>query len=98
MGKIALLPYDIKSRGNYLGNRKLPDNYMGDFTLMGFVVDRYKEALILLTSAGYQLDEQDGGTDIYIDTAQRLQEIETLLVANKIRCNFSDIADTLYQA
>jgi hypothetical protein len=44
------------------------------------------------------LDEQDGGTDIYIDNALRLQEIETLLAANKIRCDFSDIADTLYQA
>jgi hypothetical protein len=40
MGKIALLPCDINSRGKYLSNRDLPQNYMADFTLMGFVVDR----------------------------------------------------------
>ena len=98
MGKIALLPSDCRSRGIYLGNKKLPDNYMADFTLMDFVVDRYQEALTLLTLEGYQLEEQIGGSDICIDDAKRLQEIKTLLTANNIRCDFSDIADTFYQA
>jgi hypothetical protein len=98
MAKIALLPGDTKSRGIYLGNKELPQNYMGDFTLMGFVVDSYQEALTLLTSAGYQLDELEGGTDICIDTPQCLPEIKALLAANNIRCDFSDIADTFYQA
>lgn len=98
MGKIALLPCDINSRGKYLGNKKLPNNYMADFTLMGFVVDRYQEALTLLTKSCYRLDEQEGGTDIFIDSPLELQEIKALLTANNIRCDFSDIADTLYQA
>ena len=98
MGKIAILPCDINSRGKYLGNRELPNNYMGDFTLMGFVVDRYQEALTLLTKFSYRLDEQEGGTDICIDSPLDLQEIKALLTANNIRCDFSDIADTLYQA
>ena len=98
MAKIALLPCDVESRGIYLGNRELPDNYMGDFTLMGFVVDRYHEAFKLLTSAGYRLDEQQGGADIYVDTPLQLPEILNLLAANNIHCDFSDIADTLYQA
>lgn len=98
MGKIALLPSDSISRGTYISNKELPDNYMGDFTLMGFVVDRYREALALLSSAGYRIDQQEGGTDIFIDTPCRLPEIEALLAANNISCDFSDIADTLYQA
>lgn len=98
MGKIALLPCDINSRGKYLGNRELPNNYMGDFTLMGFVVDRYQEALTLLTKSSYQLDEQEGGTDICFNSPLELQEIKALLTANNIKCDFSDIADTLYQA
>ena len=98
MGKIALLPCDMNSRGKYLCNRKLPKNYMGDFTLMGFVVDRYQEALTLLTKSNYRLNEQKGGVDIYIDTPQDLQDIKALLTANNISCDFSDIADTLYQA
>lgn len=98
MGTIALLPCDIKSRGTYLSNRDLPSNYMSDFTLMGFVVDRYHEALSLLISAGYRLEELEGGTNVSIDNPLHLTEIQTLLTANNIRCDFSDIADTLYQA
>ncbi len=98
MGKIALLPCDINIRGKYLGNKELPDNYMGDFTLMGFVVDRYQEALTLLTNSRYRLDEQQGGADICINSPKDIQEIKTLLTANNIRCDFSDIADTIYQA
>lgn len=98
MGTIALLPCDIKSRANYLGNRVLPINYMNDFSLMGFVVDRYQDACTLLASAGYRLDRQDGGTDINIDTPHHLPKIEALLTLHNIRCEWSDIADTLYQA
>lgn len=98
MGTIALLPGDVSSKGRYLSGRELPNNYMGDFTLLGFVVDRYREALRLLTAAGFRLREQDGGTDIYINSPKNLPQIEALLKANNIRCDFSDIADTLYQA
>lgn len=98
MGTIALLPCDMKSRATYLGNRELPDNYMSDFSLMGFIVDRYQDARALLATAGYRLDEQEGGTDVRIDNPQHLPKIKALLTANSIRCDWSDIADTLYQA
>ncbi len=71
---------------------------MADFTVMGFVVDRYSEALDLLSSAGFRLDQQEGGTGIFIDTPCRLPEIGALMAVNNISCEFSDIADTLYQA
>ena len=98
MATIALLPCDLKSRATYLGNRELPSNYMGDFSLMGFVVDRYQDACTLLASAGYRLHQQAGGMDINIDTPLHLPKIKALLTANNIHCDWSDIADTLYQA
>jgi hypothetical protein len=98
MGKIALLPCDCLSRAIYLGNRELPDNYMADFSLMGFVVGQYPEAVALLVSAGYRVEEQQGGADIRIDTPARLREIKAFLTTNNISCDLSDIADTLYQA
>jgi hypothetical protein len=88
----------MHSRGKYLGSRKLPTNYMADFTLMGFVVDRYQEARALLISAGFRVDEQEGGSDISISSSGHLLKIKALLTAHDIRCDFSDIADTLYQA
>lgn len=98
MGKIALIPCGLKCRELYLGNLELPMNYMGDFTVMGLVVDRYQEAVNLLTSTGYQLREKNGGADIFIDTPLRLAEIKACLEANSISCDLSDIADTFYQA
>ncbi len=98
MGILALVPCDMHSRGKYLSNRKLPTSYMADFTLMGFVVDRYQEAHTLLISAGYRIVEQDGGSDISITSPGHLLEIKALLTAHGIQCNFSDVADTLYQA
>lgn len=98
MGTIALLPGDCRSRALYLGNRELPDNYMADFTLLGFVVGRYQEAVALLRAAGYRLEEQQGGADICVDTPGTLREIAALLHANSISCDLADIADTLYQA
>lgn len=98
MGKIALLPCDYDSREKYLGNIELPSNYMGDFTLMGFLVDRYQEAVAILTSAGYRLDKLEAGTDIHIETPGHLLRMKALLTANGISCDFSDIADTIYQA
>lgn len=98
MGIIALVPCDMHSRGKYLGSRKLPPNYMADFTLMGFVVDRYQDARTLLITAGYRLDEQEGGSDIRITSPGHLLEIKALLTDHDIKCDFSDVADTLYQA
>lgn len=98
MAKIALLPSDIISRETYISNKELPNDYMGDFTLMGFVVDNYHEAVNLLLSAGYQVYYQKGGTDILIEAPYHLLKVRDLMAANNICCEFSDIADTLYQA
>lgn len=98
MGILALVPCDIHSREKYIGYRKLPTNYMADFTLMGFVVDRYQEARTLLISAGYSVDEKAGGSDIRINSPRHLMEIKSILTAHNIQCDFSDVADTLYQA
>ncbi len=98
MFTLALLPSDFESRGIYLCSRQLPANYMGDFSLMGFVVDNYPDALKLLISSGYQVDELDGGADISIDTPESIPEIAAFLAANHIRSDLTDIADTIYQA
>lgn len=98
MTKIALLPSDIQSRGKYLCEKKLPDNYMADFTLMGFVVDSYPKALEVLRLGGYSVEEQEGGVDIIIHTTKHLPAIQALFTDNDIKYDYKDIADTLYQA
>lgn len=98
MTKIAIFPIDPVCRAEYLGNQQLPANYMSDFSLMGFVVDRYNEALALLTSAGYHLERLKVGAEIFIQTPHNLTEIRNLLLQNSIQCEYTDIVDSLYQA
>ena len=98
MAMIPLLPADIKIRERYLNSCPLPVDYMGDFSLMGFVVDRYEEARALLLAEGIRLSRQQYGTLIIIEGPAKILEISRLLSLNNIYCTFSDIADTLYQA
>ena len=98
MAIFPILPADIKSRAIYLNSRTLPVDYMEDFSLMGFVVDNYKEACALLLAAGYPLSQHQYGSDLVVERPAKILEISTLLMSNNINCTFSDIADTLYQA
>ena len=98
MTSVVLLPDDLQRRGAYLGTTRLPSKYMEDFSLMGFVVDNYEQACALLKSADYDLEKGDFGAEIIIASPRQLLDIKALFMSNRIHCEYSDIADTLYQA
>ena len=98
MNRIVLCHNDAGSRANYLQNQTLPDNYMTDYTVMGLVVDCYDEAVALLKSSGYQLEQMYGYSEVVVDSPHQLPIIQNILAAEEIYCEYSDIADTLYQA
>lgn len=98
MFKLALLPNDSVSRGLYLCGRTLPVKYMEDFSLMGFVVDRYHDAVEVLTTSGFSVEELEGGADLLLHSVDTIQEISACFANNNIQSDFMDIADTIYQA
>lgn len=98
MSRLAVVPCDPESRGRYLGRKEIPANYMGDFSLPGFIVDPFPDACKLLLQAGYHLVELDGGADVAVDSPGAIREIQSLLSRSQIFCQFADVADTLYQA
>ncbi len=98
MGKIVILPEDCKSRASYLADTTLPVFYMSDFTLMGLMVSRYSDALELLESHGLLLEKKKGGSDLTVENPSHILEIQNLLTENGITSQYSDIADTIYQA
>lgn len=98
MGKIAICSDEPKQRALYLQGLELPANYMGDFSLMGFLVSNYSSAIQILAADGYHLEELEGGTEITFDSADQLKQIQERLVESGINCIFTDIVDTLYQA
>lgn len=77
---------------------QIPVNYMSDFTIMGFIVDRFEDALTLLHTAGYHIDIHKTGADIIIENSNDLPGIQALFSQNEIHCDYSDIADTIYQS
>lgn len=98
MGKIALLPDDQKRKEIYLSSQKLPEKYMEDFTLLGFVVDQLDRSVSLLESAGYHVEKEKGGAEIRLEAHSQLTEISSLFRDNRIQHSFGDIAESIYQA
>jgi len=98
MKRVVLCHSAAQSRANYLQSQTLPDNYMGDYTVMGLIVDCYDDAIALLTSFGYQLEPKNGYSEVLIDSPKQLTIIKNILATEDIYCEHSDIADTLYQA
>ncbi len=98
MIKIPISPRDMIDRAIYLSASQLPLNYMGDFSVMGFVVDSCDHAIEILDAAGYVLERKEIGAILYVQSSAVLPEIQTLFIKNKIYSTYSDIADTIYQA
>ena len=98
MAKLIIVPDNVRSRAQYLSGSELPLNYMEDFSIMGFIVDRLTEAQNLLAAHGFSVQEQQGGINIQIENPEQLTEISSLFAGNNIRSVYTDIADTIYQA
>ena len=98
MPKVAIVSDDCRNRALYFNDKQLPVNYMEDFTVMGFIVNHHDKACTLLREAGYTLLESTNSTDIVIQHAGQLREIESFFKTNDIMSTYSDIADTIYQA
>ena len=79
MTRLAVVACDPESRGRYLCGRDLPVQYMADFSILGFVVDRYPEACSVLRKAGYALEVHSDGTEISIDSRQEIAAVRSLL-------------------
>ena len=99
MARIVLVADDCASRAAYLENCQLPSAYMEDFSIQGFTVREYEQALALLMAAGYRVQPQHPcSADVEIVSAGQLAAIHQLLLTHGIQAQLSDIADTMYQA
>jgi hypothetical protein len=98
MSKIALLPEGVHERAEYLDGLGVPDKYMEDYSVLGIIVDRYQESLVVLRNSGFAIEKGAAGTLINLEDRSSLAKILGLLNENQIRCDYKDIADTFYQA
>ena len=80
-----------------LKNRNLPANYMSDFTVLGFVVDRLEAALGILAQHNFEVLRNRDGFQINLEGVGRLPEIADVLYREGIDFALADIVDQVYQ-
>ncbi len=98
MGRIALISREVEERHDFLTNLGVPDNYMGDFSVVGIVVDRYRESVAILEKEGFSIEKIGAGSVIDFNDSASVPRIIDMLGANSIGCEYQDIANLFYQA
>lgn len=98
MGKITLIADDAASRALHLDSCPLPDNYMADYTITGLLVSHYQKSVEILEAEGFILNHQAFATEVAINSPGEVQAIRSRLAKDAITSEFSDIADSIYQA
>ena len=98
MGKIVILSNDQRCRAAYMDNARLPAFYMGDYSVLGLLVDPYAEAVRILDEKGYQINKTEYSADIDIKTPAQFAEIQEFLHAHGIGAEMADVVDAVYQA
>ena len=86
-----------QSRRECLKNRNLPANYMSDFTVLGFVVNRLDAALRILAEHNFEVLGNRDGYRIKIEGTGRMTELADVLTRAGIDLSLADIVDQVYQ-
>lgn len=100
MGNLPILPKNggaDKWCRQYMRNRELPDFYMGDFSVMGLLVDRVDKAAESLRGGGIEVREDHGLAFADVVELIDLKQILKVLDAGGVEYQFSDIAGQIYQ-
>ena len=105
MWRIPIMAKERSPVGNKQGRprkfealcRPLPTFYMSDYSVLGLLVDRPEEAVLVLGEHKYPLTEDDCGAEVAIDHPRRLQEMVRLLSAQGLGCEIADLVTEVYQ-
>jgi hypothetical protein len=79
--------------------RTLPINYMGDYSVIGILVDRLDDAVKMLQANGYAVTEGSSSclAEVHIRSSENIGELIDLLGANGIRCEVGDVVHSIYR-
>jgi len=98
MGQLALVSDNDWDNDEFLQKLGIPVDYMGDFSVLGIVVDNYQESISILEDKGFSIRRISRGSLVRIDDSASVQEIVRVLAAEGIGFEYLDIANRFYQA
>ena len=98
MGQLAMVPANMWANNDFLHNYGVPDNYMGDFSVLGVVVDDYPKAMDMLEKNGFSIRRVGDGSLIGFNEPTAVVGILSLLHDEHIGFDYLDIATLYYQA
>ena len=96
MKRIPIIPRNLDSPLCELGV-KLPVDYMGDYSVMGLKVGRYREAVRILAENRFSITTASRFSEIELQGPGQVADVVRVLRAHRIDCGLTDIADQLYQ-
>jgi len=76
---------------------RLPTFYMEDFSVLGLRVNDSAHAVRVLDRHSYMVRHESGTTEVNLDTAAQIQAVVRLLEDNGLKCEISDLAESIYQ-
>jgi hypothetical protein len=96
MRKIPILP-DTGKDDCCLSNDYLPQNYMGEFAILGFRVRDVVEAIRILAENRYPVRSTPCGAEVTVNDARQLGEVVGLFRNSRLGFSLSDVADHVYR-
>ena len=100
MGSIPIVSKESvhrRCRASYLDDGLLPSYYMGDFSMVGLLVDKLPKTLRVLEKNGIRVAKKACGYEAATDAQFRIGEIVKLLRDHGIDCGMSDLVTQVYQ-
>ena len=100
MGKIAVLPKGdkcLEANQAYLSDKPMPDFYMGDYSILGLLVEKFEDAVRLLRENGYAIERKKSGVEVGIANPVHIKNIFQIFHENRLRFEMEDIVAQVYQ-
>ena len=100
MGKIAVLPKDnqcLTANQAYLADIQMPDFYMGDYSILGLLVEKFEDAVQLLQENGFQIARKKSGIEMGIDDPDHIKKVFKLFQDHRLKFDMADIVAQVYQ-
>lgn len=98
MGRLAIVSRNRWEHEDFFQNYGVPVDYMGDFSVLGIIVDDCAASIDLLEDQGYSVKRLGSGALIGFDSPASVREIVGLLNDKDIGVEYLDIANQFYQA